>query len=159
MNINSVREHVIEDLAKYNIKDEEIYLVDIIPLIEIIWADGMVQKCEVDILYDYVKNSLKRIGEMAGHEIISKNQAAKFINRFLKDRPDPKLLATLRSFVTPIYFSSTDEEFRKKIKNSILQSCLDIAASCTTEYPYGLRERFDENEKQAFFEILESLQG
>ena len=124
-----------------------------------IWADGMVQKCEVDILTDYVKTSLKRIGKMAGHEILSKKQAAEFINRFLKTRPDPKLLETLRSFVTPIYFASTDTEFKEKIKNSIRQSCLDIAASCTTEYPYGLRERFDENEKQTFFEILETLQN
>ena len=61
MSTNSIREHIIEDLEKYDIKNEEIYLIDIIPLIEMIWADGMVQKCEVDILYDYVKNSLKRI--------------------------------------------------------------------------------------------------
>jgi len=50
MSTNSIRDHIIEDLEKYGIKNEEIYLIDIIPLIEMIWADGMVQKCEVDIL-------------------------------------------------------------------------------------------------------------
>jgi len=158
MSTNSLREHAIDDLEKYGIKNEEIYLIDIIPLIEMIWADGMVQKCEVDILLDYVKNSLNRIGKMAGHEFISKKQASDFIKRFLKDRPDPQLLEALRTFVTPIYFASTNTQFKEQIKNSILQSCLDIAASCTTGYPYGLRERFDHDEKQTFFEILETLQ-
>lgn len=159
MGNHSIREHAIQDLKAYGIRNEELYLIDIIPLIEMIWADGMAQKCEVDILHDYVEKSLKRINAMAGHEIISKKQAAKFIDRFLENRPSPKLLEILRAFVSPIYFSSTDTNFSDTIKNSILQTCLDIAASCTTEYPYDFRDRFNADEKQTFFEILEALES
>ena len=159
MGTNSIREHAIQDLKKYGICNEEIYLIDIIPLIEMIWADGMAQKCEVNILYDYVQDSLRRINEVAGHEMITREQAAEFINRFLRSRPDGGLLETLRGFVSPVYFASTDTQLSDDIRNSILQTCIDIAASCTTQYPYGLRDRFDADEKRTFFEILGTLQA
>ena len=34
------REKMIKELAGFGIKQEYVYLIDVIPLIEIMWADG-----------------------------------------------------------------------------------------------------------------------
>jgi hypothetical protein len=76
----------------------------------------------------------------------------------LTKRPSPELLESLRSLISTVYLSTPDEERRKEIKSSLLAACIDIASSSVTEYPFGLSERFDPEEKKCFFEILDSLE-
>jgi hypothetical protein len=45
-------------LESYGITDAQIYLIDLIPLIEMIWADGKAQEAEVSLLADYLAFSL-----------------------------------------------------------------------------------------------------
>jgi hypothetical protein len=55
MSYSRTRSEVIEELRSYNIKGPEVYMIDIIPLIEMIWADGIVQKEEISLLYDFLE--------------------------------------------------------------------------------------------------------
>jgi len=151
------REEAIHELEKHGIKGTDIYLIDIIPLIEMIWADEKAQESEIEILFSYMKKHIKRINSVAGFEMLSEKQAKTFIQQFIDKRPDQKLLETIRSFVAPVLLSSTDDKLKEKLKTSILKTCMDIAASSVTEYPYDFRDRFNSEEKRTFFEILEAL--
>jgi hypothetical protein len=153
----SVRQKALKDLEAYEIKGAEVYLIDIIPLIEMIWADGKAQEGEIRILEDHLRKHVKHINELAEGEIITFDMARNFCLRFLRNRPDPGLMKTLRSLVAPIRLSTSDSQLNNALRDSLLATCLDIASSCVVKYPYGLNERFNPDEKRCFYEILESL--
>lgn len=149
----------IAELEGFGITGAQIYLIDLIPLIEMIWADGKAQDSEVSILADYLKAHVKHINQLAGYEALTPAEAKTFVKRFLKKRPDPQLLTTLRSLIAPVRLAGSDMQVREKLKASMLAACLDIASSSVTEYPFGLNDRFNKDEKRCFFEILKSLSG
>jgi len=153
------REESIAALAQYGITDEAVYLIDLIPLIEMIWADGKAQQGEIDILESFRKAHVKRINTVAGHDILSEEFSREFVERFLAQRPDPELLKTLRSFVAPTRLSSPDESVNEHVRDSILAALLEIASASVVEYPYGIDERFESTEKKCYFSIIDSLES
>ena len=150
-------EEAIEELNRFGITGAQVYLIDLIPLIEMIWADGKAQNTEISILVDYLKNHVNHINGLAGHQALSLEEAKTFVAAFLKERPDPELLATLRSFIAPVRLAGSDPAQTERIKESLLAACLDIGASSVTEYPFGPNHRFNPDEKRCFFEILETF--
>lgn len=150
-------DEAVEELERFGITGAQIYLIDLIPLMEMIWADGKAQDAEVSILADFLKKHVKHINTMAGYEALSLDAAKAFVTKFLEKRPDPQLLATLRSFIAPVRLATSDPDKRERLKASLLAACLDIASSSVSDYPYGLHDRFNPDEKNCFFEILESF--
>jgi hypothetical protein len=148
---------VIEELKNYGITGAQVYLIDLIPLIEMIWADGKAQGEEVKLLADYLKKHVKHINDIAGYKALSMDEAMAFVKKFLKTRPDPELMATLRSFIAPVRLNSSDPDKSEKLKESLLAACLDIASSSVLDNPHGLHDRFTSDEKRCFFEIMQSL--
>lgn len=151
------REEAIEELRQYGIGGSDLYLIDVIPLLEILWADGKAQGGEIAIVTNYLKRHVKHINSFAQYEVLTEEQATCFVNRFLEQRPEPGLLRTLRSFITPLRLSGSEPIGSDVLRESLLAACLDIAAISVARYPYELRERFNLAEKRCFFEILESL--
>ncbi len=66
MNIPT-RQEAIEDLRMFGIKEPYIYLLDIVPLVEMIWADGEAYESELAVLYEYLHKRVPQINEMAGY--------------------------------------------------------------------------------------------
>lgn len=155
MDVNTeIREEAVRELERYGIKGSYLYLIDIIPLIEMIWADGKAQESEIEILYKYLDEHLEKINKTAGIEVIDKDKANRFAEQFIKKRPSEELLATIRNLYFKILSTSHNESFIQEIKNSLFAACLDIGASSVLAYPYPPGERFNANEKKCFFEIL-----
>ncbi len=152
------RREALEELRRHGIEGADVYLMDIIPLIEMIWADGRAQPGEIDILENFLQQHVERLNRMSGYEVLSMAQARRFVGRFLSSRPDPELLHTLRELVAPVRLATSDEALRHQVRESLLAACLDIAASAVIAYPYGIDERFNAQEKRCFFEILESFE-
>lgn len=73
------------------------------------------------------------------HSAVSIEDANAFLNRFAHNRPSARLLAELRSTVS--------RALPAQRHSTIFEYCLDIAAACTTQYPYGLRHRIIDEEK------------
>jgi hypothetical protein len=88
-------QEAIEELSLFGIKEPQTYLVDIIPLIEIIWADGKVQESELAILNEYLHKRVQQINEMAGYAAIDFQDAQAFAYRFTKQRPLSEFLRRL----------------------------------------------------------------
>lgn len=157
--IQLTRQEAIDRLRDFGIQGEQVYLIDLIPLVEMIWADGSAQQSEVAIFETYLEQHIARINTLAGYAILTIEAAQTFIQRFLTERPSEKLLQTLRSLIPPIRLANSDHTANQALRKSLLQGCLDIAASSVTEYPYESIERFCSSEKQCWFEIFETLKA
>ncbi len=156
--VSEIRREALEKLRAYDIEGPFVYLIDLIPLIEMIWADEKAQDSEIAILEDYLVSHTEHINTLSGYKLLDLSSARQFVSKFLKKRPDPELLRVLRSFIAPVRLSGSDPEMVKQLKQSLLAACIDIASSSVLKYPYGLKERFNCDEKKCLFEIMESLE-
>ena len=151
------RNEALSELEHFGIRGQNIYFIDFIPLVEMIWADGCAQEGERRVLDRYIRHHVARLNQMAGYDAFDLAAAQAFVESFLRDRPSPQLMRVLRQLVAAAGLAGGDKPHNEAARQSLLAVCLDIAASCTTSYPYGLDERFDANEKRCYFEILETL--
>lgn len=152
------RQRLIEELIEdFGFSNEDIYLLDLIPLIETIWADNQNQEPELRILYQFTIEHIAEINSLAdGEEIITDEHANSFLDRFAHNRPDPELLKRLREIALSIHANHSNEEYRKAKQNTIVDYCMDIAAACVTSYPYSPNERIMADEKKVIQAILKA---
>lgn len=146
-------------LARLGITGPQLYLLDVIPLVDMLWADGRAQTVEVELLEDFVRQHVAAINELAGTPVLTPAEGLAFLRRFLRERPDPRLLELLRALVRPVRLATSDPRLNDRQRTAILAWCLDIGAACVSEYPYGVRERFSQQEKERFIAILNALTG
>ena len=59
------RQEAIDRLRDFGIQGEQVYLIDLIPLVEMIWADGAAQRSEVAIFEAYLKQHVERVNTRA----------------------------------------------------------------------------------------------
>ena len=153
------RARALAVLRRLGISGPDVYLIDLIPLLEIVWADGKAQESELAIFEEFLHEHVDALNRSVGHRMLTLERARAFVCRFLRERPSPDLLRELRSLVTSVRMSSSDDVRNAALRSSLLAACVDIAASAVADYPYAHGERFDAEEKRSFFEILESLGG
>lgn len=147
----------VKRLAQFGIKEEQVYLIDLLLLIEMAWADGRIQEAEVDILVDYLKTHVKNINRLSGCKVVSEKSAIEFVQKYLKSRPDPLMLSEIERLVAEIRINNKPEQEAECNRMAVLNGCLDIAASAVTKYPYGLTERFTSEEKACYHKIQAML--
>ena len=149
------KQNTFELLAKeFELKPSDYYFLDLIPLIEMIWADGENQPAELALLYQFTIEHIAHLDRAAGIPLVTVDDANDFLERFAHQRPPERLLDAL-SELTLDAASSTDSERNR----SILKYCLDIAAACTTQYPYALRGRIVESEKDLLHKLFAAFQN
>lgn len=151
------RPEAVERLAHHGITGTDVYLLDLLPLIEMMWADGLVQQPEADLLDAFVVEHVAAINALSGAKILSVDDARRFAQRFLRERPDDGLMEELRSLIPSVRFSSSDQAGNDARRQVIIEWCLDIGAACVSEYPYADRDRFKNAEKDRFLAILRAL--
>jgi hypothetical protein len=151
------REAALKELKGYGIAGPQVYLLNIVPLLEMMWADGKIQDGELELLEEFTQKHVSNVNTLAQSAILSQTDAEQFLNRFTQARPDPRLLEQLRQLIPPVWLSNSDAVLNAQRREDILQWCLDIGAACVSEYPYGNRDRFDASEKECFQSILNTL--
>jgi hypothetical protein len=141
-------------LQKHKLHSKTVYLLELIPLIEMIWADGKNQQKEISILQDFTIRHLANLSNAAeGLEVISVEEANSFIDYFMKERPSDELLADLKGLA----MQKLEAELSSNSREMIIEYCMDIAAACVTEYPYSSSERVQAQEKAAISELIQTL--
>ena len=143
------------ELRAYGIEGPQVYLVDTVPLIEMMWADGSIQKAELSLFEKYLERHVASVNERAGREVVTRYEAFKFASRFFEERPAPELLRALRTLVASV--SGHGAEQRRAVKTSLLAACMDIASSASSPLPYAEGTAFDPEERACFFEILDTF--
>lgn len=149
----------VEKLSHVGINNREIYLIDIIILCEMAWADGSIQEGEREILFSYLNHHVDTINRLAGCKVLEHKEAKDLIRSFLDNRPGRDLLETIEEVIAPIRFDQINPANAEHTCLGILNSCLDIAACSVTKYPYGLTERFTKEEKEYYHRITAILTG
>ncbi len=146
-------QEAVEELETVGINQEEVYLIDLLPLIEIMWADGKTQLKEVEIFQLYSSKRIEEINKSAGFQVLSQTKVKLFIERHLKKAPDPEMMVVVRKVLSEVLAKNQDEKF----KETLLNTALDIASANATTYPFGNSDRFNLDEKKCFFQLLSSL--
>lgn len=149
----------VEKLAQVGIRHHEMYLIDLILLCEMAWADGSVQEPEREILFSYLNHHIDTINRLVGCKLLDHKQAKDLIRSFLDNRPGKALLDTIQEVIAPIRIDQIDANNAERTCLDILNTCLDIASSAVTKYPYGLTERFTREEKEYYHKIAAILTG
>jgi hypothetical protein len=141
-------------VGEFGLTPETIYLLPLMPLIEVMWADGVAQPAEISIFYDCLTRHLADLYNQAdGEEVISVEVAEKFAGDFLNTRPDPEKMRRLRDLSVQLLNHSHDA----KLRRSVMDNCLDLAAIAVTRYPYERRERVMSAEKRVLHELFQGL--
>ncbi|MBM3219980.1 MAG: hypothetical protein FJZ38_15110 [Candidatus Rokubacteria bacterium] len=153
------RAEAVEALAEHGISGGRLYLIDVIPLIDMLWADGRAESVEVELLHDFVRQHVDAINELAGTRVLTHEEGIEFLRRFLASRPSEALLTARAEKIAPVRLATSDASANRRGRQTILEWCLDIGAAAVSEYPYGVRERFCRREKERFLAILAALGG
>jgi hypothetical protein len=133
-----------------------IYLLDVIPLVEMLWADGRNQEAEVALVKKFLVEHLAELETAAGDNTpITVEEIDHFLERFVLTRPEPALLARLRELAECNIAQAPDPSARSR---TVLEYCLDIASAAVTHYPHGYHERFEQAEKQALWKLMSNLE-
>jgi len=153
------RQDALRELARFGIRGTTVYLIDVLPIIEMMWADGRLQDGERALLEKFLRQHVDNINALAKMKVLGYEEGLAFAGRFLRDRPDPELMQVLRAMIPPVRLSSSDVWGARATRDRILFWCLDIGAACVTDYPYGDHDRFSADEKACFAEIVQTLCG
>ncbi len=146
----------VERLKRFGITGEKVYLIDLILLIEMMWADGHAQQGELDVLENYLKKHIDSVNRRTGCEVLRLQDARDFVKPYINKRPSPESIKNLRELVKPISFPC-DSRMTDKLKDELLHVVIDVGASSVTDYPYALDERFNTEEKQCLFNVMQAL--
>ncbi|BCX89235.1 hypothetical protein MIN45_P1605 [Methylomarinovum tepidoasis] len=142
----------------YGLQDSDLYFLDLIPLVEMIWADGCNQEGELQILEDFARRHMTELNRILGYPMVTERHLNRFLDRFARRRPSPRLLAALRDIACERLRQRSAPADEERIE-AILECCLDIAAACVTRYPYGLQERIMEGERRLLMQLFDRLRG
>jgi len=142
--------------SAYGLEDGDLYFLDLVPLVEMVWADGCNQAAELKLVEDFGRRHLEELNRLLGYRAVSERDLERFLDRFVRRRPPAGLLAELRPIVCRRVRRRSEDQGTVQADH-ILDYCLDIAAACVTRYPYGLRERIAEGERRLLGELYSLL--
>lgn len=143
--------------TEFGIAGTDIYLLPLIPLIEMAWADGEPQGAELTLLYEFSLHHVAELDrEAGGLDVLSADQVNAFLARFIDTPPPAGQLKRIRTLALPVIFDHSDPVVNERRRSQLLSYCLDIGAAVVREYPYGLHERFSGPKKALMLDLVEA---
>lgn len=141
-----------ELLSRHGFKTCHIYLLELVPIIEMMWADGRNQPAEIEIIRSITQRHVDSLNQSAeGVTVISNADVDEFLNILTTNRPSPDLLKELRD----ITIDHLKDKGQLQAKNqTIFDYCMDMAAACVSQFPYEFDQRIVESEKQLLQELI-----
>jgi hypothetical protein len=133
-----------------------IYLLDVIPLVEMLWADGRNQEAEIGLVKKFLLEHVADLDNAVEAEApVGAADINDFLDRFVYRRPDPGVLERLKELA---HWNVANTHEAVSRSETVLDYCLDIASAAVTHYPHGYHERFVEAEKHALKDLIANLQ-
>ncbi|MDG4553808.1 MAG: hypothetical protein P9E24_06120 [Candidatus Competibacter sp.] len=152
-----------EEIATFLERDcgldrKHIYLLELIPLIEMMWADGKNQAAEIHLIHRYALEHLARLQDAAGQTVLSAAEVNDFLSRLVHHRPNPDLLRQLCALAQSSAFSfhNSDPATRAASRRSVVENCFKIAIS-NIHGPTASRECLMAEEEWALLNLMEAL--
>lgn len=140
-------------MRDHSLKPSDLYLLNLMPLIEMIWIDGRNQPDEMRLLHTYAIEYLARLNRHSdGLEVISIDAVNDFLERFAHQKPSARLVRELRMLAIERLKQQSGPEAQDE-RDRVLFACLDIAAACTDSRLYPVLKE----EKQLLKELVVAL--
>jgi hypothetical protein len=111
-----VEERVLGQLVAAGVKAESLAAVGLIPMIEVAWCDGAVSPEEREAVLNASVGQGVQAGS-ASHELLE---------RWLKERPDPRILAAWKDYVHEMS-RIMPKEALAEMRNKMLDRCKRVA--------------------------------
>jgi len=102
---------ILQHLVELNVRPEALAALSLVPLVEVVWADGVVDEKETKIVLDFA----------AAQGIAAESVAHELLQRWLSHRPSEGLLVAWQHYVEAICETLTPEE-RKSLKEELLRN-------------------------------------
>ena len=148
---NDALESLVGD---FGLTPETVYLLPLVPLVEVMWADGSLQRSEIDVFHECLTRHVDHLFHLADDQaVVTVAEAQRFARDLFKAPHDPLKLRRLRELAVQALNLDPDVEQRR----TVMDNCLDLAAIAVSRYPYGRRERVMAAEKQVLHELFETL--
>lgn len=136
-----------------------IYLLELIPLIEMMWADGKNQEAEIELVHRYALEHLARLEcAAAGQTVLSVAELNDFFDHPVHNRPDSGLLRKLCALATSSAFGfhNSDLQTRTLGRQDVLDRCLQIAIA-NIHGPAASRKQLVAEEKRLLLDLVAAL--
>ncbi len=104
-----VEEHVLDSLVKAGVRPETLAAVGLIPLIEVAWCDGDVAQEEREAV----------LNAAVAHGIHPDSAAYGLLNRWLSERPDPRIIDAWKEYVHELARVTPKETIAAMKKNML----------------------------------------
>jgi len=150
------RQDVLQRLEhEFGLPPETIFFLHLVPLLEVLWADGQSQRAERALVFEYAMALQRAWAREAGSEVISDQALHAFFTRFLYSNDEADTLRSLRQLLLAL--PASPETAPELSLDTVLDYCIDIAACAVTHYPYGLHERINVAEKTIIKELVRQV--
>ena len=87
--MNPDTEEALKNLAKLGFKGRDIYLAELVPVVEMAWADGVIQPNERALLEAYCESLTERLNKQAGANFFQLGHTLKVLDRLTRRRLRP----------------------------------------------------------------------
>lgn len=151
------REDALARLSLYGIKGKRVYLIDLIPLIEMTWAGGGRQPEKIDFLDHYIKQHLRHINQMAGYLVLSMADATQFTAPYLASHPNMAHLKKIRECIMPVRLGETRNAYGDMIMRRIISACLNLLSISLAQFPHDFQNEYCVEERGMYVDILDSF--
>ena len=154
------RESALDRLRRCSIEGKRIYLIDLIPLIEMIWAGdrARVAPTQIEFLYQYANWHLGHINAMAGYLLLKSTDATNFAAPYLVSRPDMARLKKVRECIVPVRLGETRNDYGDMVMNRIMSACRGILSMSVAKYPREFQHIYRPREEDVYLDIMKSFQ-
>ena len=155
--IGLCREDALFRLSLYGIEGKRVYLIDLIPLIEMIWAGGQLQPEKIDFLDHYIKQHNRHINQMAGYLVLSMADATQFTAPYLASHPNMANLIKIRECIMPVRLGETGNDYGDMIMRRIMSACLNLLSISLEQFPHDLQNEYCAEERGMYLDILDGF--
>jgi hypothetical protein len=152
-----VRECALERLRRFGVEGKRIYLIDLIPLIEMIWAGGRIVSEPIELLYQYANRHLCHINAMAGYLLLTTTDATNLAAPYLTSRPDMAVIKRIRECIVPVRLGETRNDYGDMIMNRIMSACREILSMSVTKVHLELQHVHCSEEIDMYLDIMKTF--
>lgn len=134
-------------LSQHNLPPSLIYLAPVLPVVQVMWADGRNQMPERAKLQVIIQDHCRALGELAGGmEVVTQADIDIFDRTFVAEKPDPNTLSPFFEVANELLSVQSDEGKSRNDslyqREKLFQACLEIAATCPADMGDGSNEMF-----------------
>ncbi|MDX2010368.1 MAG: hypothetical protein SFW67_09270 [Myxococcaceae bacterium] len=146
------RDEALSELARRGVRGPAVYLLDVLPLIEMAWSDGTVQDAERVLIDAFLEEHIDALNREAGLVVVGRGHALAFVQRFLASRPTAQEFRELRALLRVLRLSGPQREVRVK---QILEAVSNVGGIAPS--PSEPRTHWDRAEVECMWELETEL--